>query len=110
MELLQLRYFQKVAELGNMDEFEIKSGANYCLHAHNFFKTFDFLNVGEPSRIYGQERDVRELGSGNAGATNVLRSAGVLPGVLTFGFDALKGFVACYMGKIIFRTFNYYRI
>lgn len=48
------------------------------------------------------KRDVRELGSGNAGATNVLRSAGVLPGVLTFGFDALKGFVACYMGKIIF--------
>ena len=48
------------------------------------------------------KRDVRELGSGNAGATNVLRSAGVLPGILTFVFDALKGFVACYMGKIIF--------
>ena len=50
-----------VAELGNMEELEIKSGANYCLHAHNFFKTFDFLNVGEPSRIYGHKRDVREL-------------------------------------------------
>ena len=48
------------------------------------------------------KKDVRELGSGNAGATNVLRSAGLLPGILTFVFDAFKGFVACYMGKIIF--------
>lgn len=48
------------------------------------------------------KRDVRELGSGNAGATNVMRNAGVLPGVLTFLCDALKGFVACYMGSIIF--------
>lgn len=46
--------------------------------------------------------DVRELGSGNAGATNVLRNAGLLPGILTFVFDAFKGFVACYMGQIIF--------
>lgn len=48
------------------------------------------------------KRDVRELGSGNAGATNVMRNAGVLPGLLTFVFDALKGFVACYMGSMIF--------
>ncbi|MBQ4120084.1 MAG: glycerol-3-phosphate 1-O-acyltransferase PlsY [Clostridia bacterium] len=48
------------------------------------------------------KKDVRELGSGNAGATNVLRSAGLLPGILTFVFDAFKGFVASYMGKIIF--------
>ncbi len=48
------------------------------------------------------KKDVRELGSGNAGATNVLRSAGVLPGVLTFVFDALKGFAACFLGKAIF--------
>ncbi len=48
------------------------------------------------------KRDVRELGSGNAGATNVLRNAGILPGILTFVFDAFKGFVASYMGQIIF--------
>jgi glycerol-3-phosphate acyltransferase PlsY len=48
------------------------------------------------------KKDVRELGSGNAGATNVLRSAGLLPGILTFVFDALKGFAASYMGKIVF--------
>ncbi len=48
------------------------------------------------------KRDVRELGSGNAGTTNVMRNAGFLPGFLTFVFDALKGFVACYMGQEIF--------
>lgn len=49
------------AELGNMPGFEIGSGSNYCLHAHNFFKTFDFNHSGEPSRTFGQSRDVREL-------------------------------------------------
>lgn len=47
-------------------------------------------------------RDIRDFGSGNAGATNVMRVAGFLPGILTFLCDALKGFVACYAGKIIF--------
>ncbi len=48
------------------------------------------------------KKDVRELGSGNAGATNVMRNAGVLPGALTFLCDALKGLVASLMGKLIF--------
>ncbi len=48
------------------------------------------------------KKDVRELGSGNAGTTNVMRNAGFLPGALTFIFDALKGFVASYLGKVIF--------
>ena len=48
------------------------------------------------------KKDVRELGSGNAGTTNVMRSAGFLPGALTFIFDALKGFAACYVGKLLF--------
>ena len=48
------------------------------------------------------KKDVRELGSGNAGATNVMRNAGFLPGALTFVFDALKGFVACYVGHVVF--------
>ncbi len=52
------------------------------------------------------QRDVRELGSGNAGATNVLRNAGFVPGVLTFVFDALKGFAATYMGMAIFEYVN----
>lgn len=48
------------------------------------------------------KKDVRELGSGNAGATNVMRNGGFLPGFLTFVFDALKGFVACYIGQVVF--------
>lgn len=52
------------------------------------------------------KKDVREVGSGNAGATNVLRSAGVLPGILTFLCDALKGFVASYLGKIVFEMID----
>ncbi len=48
------------------------------------------------------KKDVRELGSGNAGTTNVMRNAGFLPGALTFIFDALKGFAAAYMGYAIF--------
>ena len=48
------------------------------------------------------KKDVRNLGSGNAGATNVMRTAGFLPGILTFVCDALKGFVASYLGKLVF--------
>ena len=48
------------------------------------------------------KKDVRNLGSGNAGTTNMMRVAGFLPGALTFICDALKGFVACYIGKLIF--------
>lgn len=47
-------------------------------------------------------RDVRDYGSGNAGTTNVMRTVGVLPGILTFACDALKGFVACALAMLIF--------
>lgn len=46
--------------------------------------------------------DVRESGSGNAGATNVLRTGGVLPGVLTFVCDVLKAAAASELGYLIF--------
>ena len=48
------------------------------------------------------KKDVRTLGSGNAGATNVLRNAGPLAGALTFLCDALKGFIAVFIGKQVF--------
>ena len=48
------------------------------------------------------KKDVMELGSGNAGTTNVMRTAGFLPGALTFICDALKGFAACFIGKMLF--------
>ena len=37
--------------------------------------------------------DIRRVGSGNVGATNVFRAVGKSLGVLTFALDALKGFV-----------------
>ncbi len=48
------------------------------------------------------KNDIRDFGSGNAGATNVLRVGGVVPGILTFLCDALKGFAACLIGKAVF--------
>jgi len=38
--------------------------------------------------------DIRKVGSGNVGATNVMRSAGKLPGLVAFSLDAGKGAVA----------------
>ena len=50
--------------------------------------------------------DIRNYGSGNAGTTNVMRVGGIVPGTLTFLFDALKGFVACFIGKTVFSCVN----
>jgi glycerol-3-phosphate acyltransferase PlsY len=41
--------------------------------------------------------DVRKSGSGNIGATNVARVAGLLPGILTLLFDASKGAAAVWL-------------
>lgn len=43
--------------------------------------------------------DIRNYGSGNAGTTNVLRTLGWLPSVLTLVGDVLKSFLACMLGK-----------
>jgi glycerol-3-phosphate acyltransferase PlsY len=40
--------------------------------------------------------NIREVGSGNIGATNVFRSIGKGPGVFTFFCDFLKGFVPAF--------------
>ena len=46
-------------------------------------------------------RDIRKVGSGNSGTTNVLRTLGWLPSVLTLVCDCLKGFIACMVGKAL---------
>jgi len=43
--------------------------------------------------------DIRKHGSGNSGSTNVLRTLGWLPGVLTLLGDCLKGYLACMLGR-----------
>jgi acyl phosphate:glycerol-3-phosphate acyltransferase len=46
--------------------------------------------------------DVRTIGSGNIGATNVLRAAGKKAAVLTLLADALKGLIPVLLAKAIF--------
>ncbi|OQX84242.1 MAG: acyl-phosphate glycerol 3-phosphate acyltransferase [Candidatus Omnitrophica bacterium 4484_49] len=43
---------------------------------------------------YRYRMDVRTKGSGNVGATNVLRVVGVLPGIIVLVLDALKGYIS----------------
>ncbi len=50
------------------------------------------------------KKDIREMGSGNAGFTNVLRSVGVAPAVFTLVFDFLKGVIAGFVGRMLFST------
>ena len=45
--------------------------------------------------------DVREKGSGNAGATNMLRSVGKKAAALTLLGDALKGVVAIIFALVV---------
>ena len=51
--------------------------------------------------------DVREKGSGNAGSTNVLRTAGKKPAILTLICDILKGVIAIFIAYLIGRIFNF---
>lgn len=70
--------------------------ASYLLGSLNFAVIFSnhFL-----------KRDIRTIGSGNAGATNMMRNGGVRAGLLTFLCDALKGFAASLIGYFVFQSF-----
>jgi len=46
--------------------------------------------------------DIREHGSGNLGATNVLRVLGTGPALFTFTFDCLKGLIPVLISKHLF--------
>lgn len=48
------------------------------------------------------KKDIRELGSGNAGATNALRVFGKKVGALTFLIDFLKGLIITIIGQQLF--------
>lgn len=52
------------------------------------------------ARLYGI-KDIRKVGSGNAGTTNVLRNLGWVPSVLTLAGDCLKALIAALIGKLI---------
>lgn len=52
------------------------------------------------AKLYGVS-DIRKLGSGNAGSTNVLRNLGWIPSVMTLVGDCLKALVASLIGKLL---------
>ncbi len=43
--------------------------------------------------------DIRGVGSGNPGATNIGREIGIVPGILVLAIDAVKGAVAILVGQ-----------
>jgi len=47
--------------------------------------------------------DIRKIGSGNIGATNVLRTGNKLIAALTLIFDVSKSFIILYLAQIIFK-------
>src|SRR6185436_9730592 len=48
--------------------------------------------------------DIRAVGSGNIGATNVLRAAGKPAAILVLVIDGLKGYAACeWLGDLLLR-------
>ena len=51
--------------------------------------------------------DVRQKGSGNAGSTNVLRTAGKKPAILTLICDILKGVVAILIAFLVGKILKY---
>ena len=58
--------------------------------------------------IYGKLNgiDIRSVGSGNAGTTNMLRTLGPKAGFITLLFDALKTVVAIFLSWLFFHSTN----
>ena len=55
------------------------------------------------TKLFNNNQDIRGMGSGNAGLTNVLRSVGVKTAIFTFIFDAAKAGIAVCVGRELFR-------
>ncbi len=55
-----------------------------------------------------KKKDVRNIGSGNIGATNVLRAGGKTLSFLTLFFDIIKGYFAVYLTNIYFNELIYF--
>lgn len=60
----------------------------------------------QTSYIYGKIKgiDIREHGSGNAGATNALRTLGTKAGIIVFFGDALKCVFAIWLTRFLFES------
>ncbi|MCX7795927.1 MAG: glycerol-3-phosphate 1-O-acyltransferase PlsY [bacterium] len=64
---------------------------------------FSFILGGVPFGYligrYIYNVDIRSKGSGNIGATNVFRTLGVIPGLIVFATDLLKGAIPVLIGR-----------
>ena len=58
------------------------------------------LSTGTLVAKYIGHVDIRKTGSGNAGTTNVLRTLGWVPSLLTLAGDVLKGVIPTLIGKL----------
>ena len=67
----------------------------YLLGSVNFSVTYTKLV---------KKQDIRTMGSGNAGFTNMLRCVGVVPAVMTFVFDFFIGAASVFAAKWLFST------
>ncbi len=67
-----------------------------------------FLGTIQSGYILGEKKglDIRSVGSGNAGTTNMLRTFGVKAGVMTLAGDVLKTLIAMFISWIIFGRNN----
>ena len=54
------------------------------------------------TKLFSHKQDIRTMGSGNAGATNVLRSVGPKAAICTFIFDFAKGILSVFIGRQLF--------
>lgn len=54
------------------------------------------------THIVDKNSDIRNMGSGNAGFTNVLRSVGKGPAIFTIVFDFIKAVIAVIIGGLLF--------
>lgn len=59
-----------------------------------------FLGSINPAYFFGRlikKQDIRQIGTHNAGATNVYKSVGIFPAIITVIFDLGKGLLAIYI-------------
>ena len=72
------------------------------------FSIVSFLFAGVPfGVIYAKKKgvDLKTVGSGNIGATNVYRALGLKPAVIVFVLDLLKGFLPVLAAVVFFDVY-----
>ena len=80
-----------------MEYFVVAAVIGYLLGSISFAVVFSKLFHGE---------DIRNSGSGNAGATNAIRLYGKKTGIAVFVCDFLKGVIAVSVARVITVIFN----